>query len=88
MNGFYIASQDDFQGEKGVRSDLPRIWDEGDRIHIQIDMTAHSGRIWIDKDKDKDKLFEIDIPESLAIFVDSGHCKFGIAAIHQHFRSQ
>ena len=87
-NGFFVDSPEDFVSEyqdSQIIAALNNLWRKGDKLHVEIDMIEQKGRMWNDKDKERKSLFEIDIPESVAIFID-GAGEVDITAIHQQFR--
>ena len=79
-NGYFINTKEDFgekyKGEK--LSSLPGenlnefkpFYRKGDLVHLQIDMIHRKIRIWNESHKEKEKLFEIDSPKSVAAMVD------------------
>ena len=87
-NGYFVDSPTDFTSNhvsKGYMHELARIWNENDKLHVEIDMIDEKGRMWNDADKQKNILFEIGLPESAAIFIDVAG-DVNVAAIHQQFR--
>ena len=87
--GYFVTTTEDFTSmteyhERTIDT-LRYLWNCGDKLHIEIDMISQKGRMWNDDDKEKKKLFEINLPETAAIFIDVAYSDFEITAVHQQF---
>ena len=68
----------------GNNHKLHQFWKTGDKLHVEIDMIDQKGRIWNNKDTEKNNMFEIGLPKNTAIMVDVASI-LEITAIHQKF---
>ena len=89
-NNFFATSPNDFVPDKwykeGDNSWFRDLWKDGDTLHVEIDMIVQKGRMWNDDDKEKQNMVEIGLPDSAAMFVDTGDLELEIIAVHQEFR--
>lgn len=88
--GYFVNSENDFESKyvsKDFIEGLDYLFDKGNKLHVEVDMIQQKGRMWNDKDKGRKIMFEIGLPESVAIFVVLS--RFGIreiSAVEQEFR--
>eukprot|EP01084_Bolivina_argentea_P174755 302698_1 len=76
-DGAFVTTKEDFKS-KYDKLHLSFIdifynfWRIGDKINIEVDMINQKGKMWNEKDKQKDKMFEVQLPKCVAVCVSIG----------------
>eukprot|EP01083_Nonionella_stella_P104196 298318_1 len=89
--GYMVSTPSDFTSAYTTEStkwisQFESLWDKGDQLHVEVDMIHKIGRIWNNDDVEMNHVFEIGLPESVAIMIDFGQSQQNISVISQSFR--
>ena len=85
----YVCISNEFKTKEGHKSyidgchpDAP-FWTKLNKLHVEIDMIKRIGRMWTETKKN---IFEVGLPESVAILLDWGDSEQTVSVISQVFK--
>ena len=95
--GYMVTTPGDFKSEyiddvKHIATVSNKVdgflWENGDKLHVEIDMISQKGRMWNDDNKTKDKIFECEFAgnAAVAILADLASSSQTFKVVSQTFR--